>query len=260
MHVAALFTQPRRALRLKCPVAEAFRFAGCFGYVSIEMFIGHFAVALAAKRAAPAVSLGTLLLAAQLADLLWPVFVMLGLEAFEVRPGITAVTPLEFLRYPYSHSLVALVGWGAALGAIHFAWRRRVRAALVLGGVVLSHWVLDVASHRPDMPVTVSGTERLGLGLWYSLPATLLVEAALFAAGLALYLRCTSARDRTGRWALGAFVAFLLAIYLGSLFGPPPHNAAEVAWSAHAIWLLVAWTYWIDRHRAVSPVLASGLR
>lgn len=209
------------------------------------MFIGHFAVALAAKRAAPAVSLGTLLLAAQLADLLWPVFVMLGLEAFEVRPGITAVTPLEFLRYPYSHSLVALVGWGAALGAIHFAWRRRVRAALVLGGVVLSHWVLDVASHRPDMPVTVSGTERLGLGLWYSLPATLLVEAALFAAGLALYLRCTSARDRTGRWALG---------------GPPPHNAAEVAWSAHAIWLLVAWTYWIDRHRAVSPVLASGLR
>jgi hypothetical protein len=175
------------------------------------MFIGHFAVALAA----------------QLADLLWPVFVMLGPEAFEVRPGITAVTPLEFLRYPYSHSLVALVG---------------------------------VASHRPDMPVTISGAERLGLGLWYSLPATLLVEAALFAAGLALYLWCTAARDRTGRWALGAFVAFLLAIYLGSLFGPPPHSAAEVAWSAHAIWLLVAWAYWIDRHRAVSPVLASGLR
>ena len=75
------------------------------------MFIGHFAVALGAKKVAPAVSLGTMFLAAQLADLLWPTFVLLGIERVEIAPGATAVTPLDFVSYPYSHSLLALALW-----------------------------------------------------------------------------------------------------------------------------------------------------
>ena len=216
------------------------------------MFIGHFAVAFAAKRAAPEVSLGTLFLAAQLADLVWPTLVLLGVESFAIRPGITAVTPLDFTRYPYSHSLVALAGWGLALGALHFLSRRRLAAAAVLVLVVLSHWLLDVVSHRPDMPVTIGGAERLGLGLWNSVPATVAVEGALFAVCVWIYARTTRPVDRVGRWSFLALIMFLGLVYVGNIFGPPPPSVAAVAWTAQAIWLLVAWGYWIDRHRAAS--------
>lgn len=214
------------------------------------MFIGHFAVAFAAKRAAPEVSLGTLFLAAQLADLIWPALVLLGIESFRIAPGFTAVTPLEFLSYPYSHSLVAAVLWSGGLAAAWFAVRKQAWPAAVLFVVVLSHWLLDAASHVPDLPLTIGGTARVGLGLWNSLPATLAVEGALFAAGVAIYLRATRSLDRTGRWALAAFVAFLVITYLANLFGPPPPNTTAVAISGLGIWLLVAWGYWIDRHRA----------
>lgn len=216
------------------------------------MFIGHFAVALAAKRAAPEVSLGTLFLAAQLADLVWPTLVLLGQESFVIRPGITAVTPLDFTRYPYSHSLVGMAGWGAGLGVGYFALRRRLGPSLLLFGVVLSHWVLDFVTHRPDLQLTLAGVERYGLGLWHSRLATVAVEGLLFAACVWIYARATRPLDRTGRWSFIGLVAFLVLVYVANVFGPPPPSIAAVAWSAQAIWLLVAWGYWIDRHRAAS--------
>lgn len=216
------------------------------------MFIGHFGVAFAAKRAAPEVSLGTLLLAAQLADLAWPTLVLLGVESFAIRPGITAVTPFDFTRYPYSHSLAGMASGGALLALAYFIAKRKAGAALVLLAVVLSHWVLDFVSHRPDLPLTFSGAERFGLGLWHSRVATLAVEGLLFAGGVWLYVRATRPLDRTGRWSLVAFAVLLAAMYLGSVFGPPPPSVAVVAWTGQGIWLLVAWAYWIDRHRAAS--------
>ena len=214
------------------------------------MLIGHFAVAFAAKRAAPELSLGTLFLAAQLADLVWPALVMLGVESFEIRPGITVVTPLEFVHYPWSHSLAALAGWGVLLALVWLAVRRGTpMAAIVLVAVVLSHWVLDFVVHRPDLPLSVGGEARLGLGLWNSLAGTLVVEGGLFAVCVALYARATRARDRIGTWALWALVAFLVLIYAATLFGPPPPTPAAVPWAGHAMWLLVAWAYWVDRHR-----------
>lgn len=221
------------------------------------MFIGHFAVGFGVKRAVPSVSLGSLFLACQLADLLWPNFVLLGLERFEIDPGNTAFTPLDFVSYPYSHSLVALLGWGLAFAVLYRLVRRGTwAAALTLIAVVLSHWILDVVSHRPDMPITLRGPERLGLGLWNSVPATLAVELALLAIGVALYLRATVARDRTGSIALWSLVGFLLVINFANLFGPPPPSVMAVAWSAQAVWLLVAWGYWIDRHRQPRVALA----
>jgi hypothetical protein len=214
------------------------------------MFIGHFAVGLGAKRAAPAVSLGTLFLAAQFADLLWPTFVLLGIEKVEIRPGVTVVTPLDFVSYPYSHSLVMLVLWGLLFAGIYlFVRRGRMRAALVLAAVVVSHWVLDVIAHRPDMPVTVNGDLRLGLWLWNSPAATFIVETTMLVAGMYLYLKTTRARDRIGRYAFWGLIAFLVVVNLANMLGPPPPSVAAVAWSAEAIWLLVAWGYWIDRHR-----------
>lgn len=216
------------------------------------MFIGHFAVALAAKRSAPGVSLGTLFLAAQLADLVWPTLVLLGIEDFSIRPGITAVTPLDFTRYPYSHSLVGMALWGLGLGIVYFTIKRRALAALVLFMVVLTHWLLDFVSHRPDLPLTLTGAERFGLGLWHSRIATLAVEGLFFAACVWIYVRATRPVDAAGRWWLVALVAFLVVVYLANIFGPPPPSVAAVAWTAQAIWLLVAWGYWIDRHRTAS--------
>jgi len=215
------------------------------------MFIGHFAVAFAAKRAAPAVSLGTLFLACQFADLLWPNLVLAGVEHLAIAPGITAVTPLDFQSYPYSHSLLALAIWAASAAVVY----KLIRGAtpptvlVVLAGLVLSHWALDVISHRPDMPITIGGGPKLGLGLWNSRPATILVELAMLVVGIVMYVRTTRPIDRTGMLALTGLVVFLLVINVANMFGPPPPSAGVVAWSAQAVWLLVAWGYWIDRHR-----------
>lgn len=219
------------------------------------MFVGHFAVAFGAKRVVPAVSLGTLFIAAELADLVWPVLVIAGVERVSVQPGLTVVTPLDFLYYPFSHSLVAAAIWALAFGAAHaFLRRAPARTGAVLAFVVASHWALDAMTHRPDMPLTLGeASPRVGLGLWNSLPGTVAVELLLFGAGLWLYTRATRALDRTGRLALWGLAAFLLAIYAANLLGPPPPSGMAAAWSALAMWLLVAWGYWVDRHRAVVP-------
>ena len=216
-----------------------------------DMFIGHFALGFAAKKATPSVSLAVLFAACQLADLLWPVFLLLGIEQVAIEPGNTPMTPLNFISYPYSHSLVMLCVWGVALGAIYAALARaRLATAMVLALLVVSHWVLDYVTHRPDMPITPWGSTRLGLGLWNSMSGTLLAEFVIFGAGVALYLRSTRARSRAGTIGFWLLVVFLVIVYLASTFGPPPPSAAAVAWSAQAMWLLVAWGYWVDRSRS----------
>ena len=213
------------------------------------MFLGHFAVAFAAKRVMPQVSLGTFFLAAQLADLLWPLLVIAGIEKVEVRPGATAVTPLDFVHYPYSHSLVALLGWALAFAVLYaLAMRARVAASLI-GAVVVSHWVLDVLTHRADVPITIGGAQRVGFGLWNSIPATIAIEGALFAVAVALYAKSTQALDTIGQRALWGLVAFLAVVYIAGIFGPPPPSPMAVAWTALSMWLLVAWGYWVDAHR-----------
>ena len=212
------------------------------------MFIGHFGLALAAKKVAPRPSLGTLVLAALLVDGIWPVFLLLGWETVEIVPGITAVAPLLFVSYPYTHSIVAGAGWAALLGGGYYALRRDGRGAAWIGTLVLSHWMLDFASHGPDMPLWLSGP-KVGLGLWYSLPATLVVEFALFGIGAWLYATSTRARDRIGAFAFYAFVATLAALYLSSVFGPPPPSVEVLAISGLMGWLFILWAYWIDRHR-----------
>jgi hypothetical protein len=216
------------------------------------MFIGHFAVAFGAKKYAPRVSLGVLFLACQLADIIWPNLVLLGIEKVEVEPGITGITPLNFLYYPWSHSLVAMLLWSIIFAVLYVVLRRAgTRAAIVIGVVALSHWVLDVLTHRPDMPVTLNSPVRLGAGLWNVPVLAVTLELVMFALGVWLYLRHTRAINRKGSIGLWALVSFLLLVYAASLFGPPPPSATAVAWSAQALWLVIIWGFWVDRNRTV---------
>jgi membrane-bound metal-dependent hydrolase YbcI (DUF457 family) len=211
------------------------------------MFIGHFALGLAAKRATPRVSLAVLFAAAQLADLLWPIFVAIGFEQVRIDPGNTAVTPLDFVSYPFSHSLALLIVWGA-LFAWMFASHNR-RAFSVLALLVVSHWVLDYVTHRPDMPLYPGGPQ-LGLGLWNSRAGTVALEVPMYLAGLWVYFSATRPRDVVGRWAFSLLAATLLVIYAGNLMGPPPPSVSalwQVAIGGSV--LILAWSWWADRHR-----------
>jgi FtsH-binding integral membrane protein len=213
------------------------------------MFIGHFAVGFGAKAAQPKVSLGTLFLAAQFLDLLWPTFLLLGWEQVAIQPGITAVTPLDFTHYPVSHSLLAVVGWSILLGLLYWLFRRNGQGAWIIGVCVLSHWLLDAIMHRPDLPLYPGNSPRVGLGLWNSLPGSLLVEGLLFILGVALYARSTRAKNKKGKIGFWALVAFLVLIHLANLFGPPPPDITAIAWAGQLQWILVFWAYWIDRNR-----------
>lgn len=211
------------------------------------MFLGHFALAMSAKRAAPKASLGMLVLSAQFADLLWPFLLLLGVEQVRIAPGITRVTPLDFVSYPISHSLLMQLVWGFLLGATYFTWRKDFHTAAVVGALLPTHWLLDYFSHRPDMPLYPGGP-KVGLGMWNSLPLTLVAEFGLFAAGLILYLKATRSKGgwNVGFWSLAIFLA---VVYLASLFGSPPPNVRVLAFSALALWLTIPWAAWGDRQR-----------
>lgn len=215
------------------------------------MFLGHYAIGLAAKSSVPKASLGTLFLAAQLVDLLWPAFLLLGLEHVRIDPGNTVVTPLDFYDYPITHSLVGAILWSCALGLFYGVLKKDTRAAMVVGLVVFSHWVLDLVSHRPDLSLGLGGGTYFGLGLWNSVPATLVAEFGLFAAGIFLYARATSAKDRIGSIGFWSLVGILALIYIGNIAGPPPPSASIIGIVGNASWLFVLWAYWVDRHRGV---------
>jgi membrane-bound metal-dependent hydrolase YbcI (DUF457 family) len=191
-----------------------------------------------------------LFFAALLADVLWPILVAAKVERVRIAPGDTAFTPLEFISYPWSHSLLMLCVWGLMLGLLYRAKTASGRAGLVVGLLVVSHWVLDWVTHRADMPLYPGGP-RLGLGLWNSVAGTMIVEIAMFAAGVFLYASATRARDRRGKWAFWTLVVFLLASYVAdSLSGAPPPSVKFIWISALiATGVLLLWASWVNRHR-----------
>jgi hypothetical protein len=217
------------------------------------MFLGHFAVGMAAKRAAPKTSLAALFAAAEFADLLWPVLLLAGIEHVRIDPGNTPVTPLDFYDYPISHSLLTGLGWAVGFALVYWAIRRYGRGAWILGGCVISHWVLDVISHRPDVPLYPGGHTYLGLGLWNSVPATMVVEFGMFIAGVVIYAGFTTARDRIGTYAFWTLAVTLAIVYLASLLGPPPPSAHALALVSLAGWIFILWGWWADSHRRPAP-------
>ena len=214
------------------------------------MFVGHTALALAAKRRYPELSLGWLYGAATFLDLLWPLFLLLGFEQVAIGSATGGFDTLTFTSYPWSHSLLMSVGWGIIAAALVRAMGFRIIHSLVLGLLVLSHWVLDFITHAPDLPLFPGSNIRVGLGLWGSIPASFIIEGLLYAAGIWLYLSGTRAKDRIGSLGLWGFLIASGALWASGPFMPPPPSPMAVAWSTMiAVPLLVAWAWWADAHR-----------
>jgi hypothetical protein len=220
------------------------------------MFIGHIAVGFASKRFAPRTSLGLLVAAAMFADLLWPVLLLLGIEQVRVDPA-ARWSHLDFVSYPWSHSIVMMSFWAVLFSRAYGLFTRDKDGADIIFLCVISHWVLDWITHRPDMPLW-PGSALYGLGLWNSIAGTMSVELAMLAAGLWLYLRGTRALDRIGIYAMAAFVALIVYVEVSSPFGAPPPNVSAIIWmSVIAEPILLAWAWWFDRHRTTHRTLDS---
>lgn len=222
------------------------------------MFLGHYGVAFALKRAEPKLSLGTLFVAVQLTDLLWGAFLLTGWERVRIVPGYTAVTPLQFIDYPITHSLIGALAWSLAAAAAYYSWptrdtSRHWQASAIVGLAVFSHFWLDVLVHLPDLTISGADSTALGLGLWRSVPATLAAELLLLGVGLAVYVRWRSRRHPVLPGRTTGLVAVLLALYLASLFGPPPPDIATIAIvDIVGLLALAVFAGWADR-RAAPP-------
>lgn len=214
------------------------------------MFIGHLAVSFTAKVVEPKAPLSALVAASFGLDLLWPFLILAGVETVSVAPGNTAFTPLAFESYPWSHSLLMAVVWGAIAGGLIYGASKSQRVALLVGTVVVSHWLLDFLTHRADLPLWPGGP-KFGLGLWNSIPATILVEGGLFLMAIWMYVRTYKPRDAVGIWALWALVALTSVIWITQPWSPPPPSSNAVACVTLAMLIFPLWGAWIDRHRSL---------
>ena len=210
------------------------------------MFVGHLAVGFAAKHAAPAVNVGWLMTGVIALDLVWPPLLLAGIEHVRIVPGATAVNPLVFDHYPWSHSLVMSVVWGLVLAGLA-RWRGVRASAGLLVVLVMSHWVLDFVSHAPDMPLWPGPSPRFGLGLWYSIPATFAIEGALWLAGIVGYLRTRPPRTRGTRLAFWSLVGVTTIMWIAGPWSAPPPSADALGWFALIGWSVIPWSALSDR-------------
>lgn len=214
------------------------------------MIAGHAGLALAARSQYRDIPLGTLMTAAFALDLIWPVLILTGIEQVAIDPASTSFTPLVFTSIPWSHSLVMTLVWGVAAAWLVRARGYRAEAGMLVGLLVVSHWVLDAIVHMSDLPLWPSQTAPLaGLGVWNSIPATLAVEGVLFALGVALYWRRTVARDWKGASGFWAMIIVIGIVWGVSPLMPPPATSTAVAFGALVLWVIPFWAAWCDFHR-----------
>lgn len=221
------------------------------------MFIGHYGVALAARRVSPRVPLGLSFLAVQFLDVLFSLFVLACIEKMRIVPGYTAYNPYELYFMPYSHSLLGALVWSAAAGAAYLLIARqgpsraRTLAAVVLGAAVFSHFVLDFVVHTPDLPLGFgSGSPKIGLGLWNHRYLAIGLELVTLVAGGVIYLRGTRPVRRRAAAATAVFAAALVATTVATPFFPDPASGRAFAIQALVSYaVLAAAAALIDRGR-----------
>jgi len=214
------------------------------------MFVGHYGVSFAFKSLEKPLPLWLLFIAVQFVDVLWAVFVPLGIEKVRITPGITASNPLDLYYMPYSHSLVAALLWsGAGFVGYKLTRRRATYAAFLLSGAVFSHWVLDLIVHRPDLPL-YDDTYKMGFGVWNYPALAFALEGSLLFGGMLLYLRSTSAVSRLGKFGMPVFSIVLLAVQAVVFFGAPPSSPSAAALTAILSYVVfAAVVYWLEKKR-----------
>jgi hypothetical protein len=213
------------------------------------MFIGHIAVGFAGKAVSPDTRLGTSIAAATLVDLVMAVLLIAGIERIRIVPGITAAVPLALDHYPWSHSLASALVLSALASGLYYLATRNRRGSLWIAAAVASHWILDLATHIPDLPLWPGGP-LVGLGLWNSIPGTIAVEGTLYALGILLYVRATEPRNRWGHVSLWFTASFLAFLYASSFLVSAPPSMELFQWgSLFQGVLVVLLGYWIDRTR-----------
>ncbi|HEX4169410.1 MAG TPA: hypothetical protein VHZ55_28445 [Bryobacteraceae bacterium] len=214
------------------------------------MLVGHFAVGLVAKRCEPKVSLGTFVLAALLADLLWCLFLIVGLEHVRFKAGNGVASYMTAENIELSHSLAMDGLWAASFAGIYFLRRRSAVGAGILFFVVLSHWLLDFLSHGPDMPLIPGFQKYLGLNLWASIPASLVVEGGIWIVAVILFARVTRPRNSLGVYLYWVVVVVLTLTWYNNLAGPPPRSPQAAPFASLVFFsLAVAWAYWMNSLR-----------
>ena len=211
------------------------------------MFIGHFGAGFAAKSVDKKISLGTLFLSSQFIDLLWPILLLLGLERVKIESGNTVVTPLNFISYPISHSMLSVIFWGILFGIVYYLFKKNLSGSILLGILVFSHWLLDLLTHRPDLQLFPWSDYKVGFGLWNSFTGTVIVEGSIFIIGVFIFQKVDKPQTRSRQILFWSLVIFLVAIYVMNLVGPPPPSEEPIAFVGLSQWLLIAWAYWIDR-------------
>ncbi|MFB5086601.1 permease [Psychrobacillus sp. PGGUH221] len=185
------------------------------------MFAGHFGISATVKSKTPETPLWSLIVSTQLLDIVFIPFILVGLENIEsIGDGGYGN---DMIYAFYTHSLVGslILSILAALLAKRL-WGRK--SGIIIGAVVFSHWILDFIVHRPDMPIlpgNIGNLPLLGLGLWETVPGSVLLEALLLAIGCFFYFsyalkKEVFAHKGKGIMAGCAMTAFLLlSFYFG---------------------------------------------
>ncbi len=190
------------------------------------MFVGHYSVSFAGRATEKRLPLWLLFLAVQWIDVMWSIFVLLGIEKVRIVPGFTASNDLDLYYMPYTHSLLGVLCWSALAYVVcqMVPQLRGKRTGLILAAAVFSHWVLDLIVHVPDMSLYDS-VGKMGFGLWNHRAAALALEMAVLFGGAALLYRTAAHKAR-----LIGFVIFLAAVQVvNTFFFPPPKSDHAMA-------------------------------
>lgn len=220
------------------------------------MFLGHYAVGLASKKFAPQSSLGALIAAPILLDLIWAIFLLLGWEQVSIVANKNPFLRLQFDSYPISHGLIAVIGWATLYASVYFGLTRYLSGAVVIWCGVVSHWVMDYLVHLPDLQFS-AGSRLVGRGLWNQRWLTIAIEVAFFAIAIWTYQRETRAKDKIGLYGFLGFALALMLAYAGAAFGPAPPTVKKVAIVTLLTCLAIPWAWWFDAHREPRVVNSS---
>ena len=216
------------------------------------MFAGHVGAAMAIGRAERRVNVGIFIFAAVFLDFVLWLFVLLGWESVTIPVNFANTHQPEFV-FPYSHGLLASIGWSVLAGVATFLWRSRLKeatllAAALVAAAVFSHWLLDALVHAPELPLAGANSMKVGFGLWHTMPVALALEAFIAVAGLCVFVSGTSLSQAKKLWLSALSVLILAFTVVGMTVAPPPPSVLAMAASSLVTIIVVcALAAWLGR-------------